>query len=43
MKNLSPKLVKYLHDLEENQERLVKHYQGDVLLIDSIMESGNLL
>lgn len=37
------KLGKFLSDFEETQVKLLRHYQGDVLLIDSIMESGNLL
>ena len=41
--NLSQRLVKYLADKDELQERLLKFYKNDVLLIDSIFESGNLL
>lgn len=40
---MSNKLAKYLADVEENQERLRGHYSNDVLLFDSIFESGNLL
>ena len=43
MKNLSRKMVKYLNDYQEMQERIQTRYRGDVLLIDSIFESGNLL
>jgi len=32
-----------LGEHDENRDRLMKHYNGDVLLIDSILESGNLL
>jgi hypothetical protein len=39
-KSLSFKLLKYLSDHEESQER---HYNNDVLLFDSMFESGNLL
>ena len=30
-------------EFDENQERLVRKYNGDVLLFDTIFESGNLL
>jgi hypothetical protein len=43
VKNLSPRLTKYLHEFDESQERLVRNYNGDVLLFDTIFESGNLL
>ena len=43
LSKLSPKLTKYLSELEEQQEKHIKHYKGDCLLIDSIFESGNLL
>lgn len=42
-KNLSPRLVKYLADQEDLQERILKFYKNDVLLVDSVFESGNLL
>jgi hypothetical protein len=42
-KNLSPRLIKYLADREDLQERILKFYNDDVLLIDSVFESGNLL
>lgn len=42
-KSLSFKLLKYLSDHEESQERLLRHYNNDVLLFDSMFESGNLL
>jgi len=41
--NLSAKLQRYLINLEDGQNSFKKHFQGDVLMIDSIMESGNLL
>lgn len=43
IKNLSPKLVKYLSDLQEAQERLPRQFNNDCLLFDSVFESGNLL
>ena len=43
MQNLSNKLIKYLNEFEDNQERLQRKFDGDVLLFDSLFESGNLL
>jgi len=43
MQNLSNKLIKYLNEFEELQERLQRKFRGDVLLFDSLFESGNLL
>ena len=41
--NLSTRLTKFMSDLEENIGRLIRKYNGDVLLFDTIFESGNLL
>jgi hypothetical protein len=43
MKNLSKKLMKFLKDFEESVTKLKKKYLNDVLLFDSLFESGNLL
>lgn len=43
MRNLSKKLVKYLTEYQETQERIYQRYRKDVLLFDSMIESGNLL
>jgi len=43
MKNLSPRLTKYLQDILTTQDRLIKKHKGNVLLFDSVFESGNLL
>jgi len=43
MKNLSKKLIKFLKDFEESLAALKKKYLNDVLLFDSLFESGNLL
>ena len=32
-----------MQELEESFARLIRKYNGDVLLIDTIFESGNLL
>lgn len=42
-KNISNRLSRYVATLEDNQESLIKKYNGDVLLFDSLHESGNLL
>jgi len=43
MKNLSKKLMKFMKDYEESVIKLKKKYNNDVLLFDSVFESGNLL
>ena len=43
VQNLSIRLTRYMQDLEESMARLVRKYNGDVLLMDTIFESGNLL
>ena len=43
MQNLSNKLIKYLNEFEDLQESLQRKFNGDVLLFDSLFESGNLL
>jgi hypothetical protein len=43
MRNLSRKLVKYLNEYQETQERIYQRYRKDILLFDSMTESGNLL
>ena len=42
MKNLSNRLTRFLQDLLQKQEKLIKKYKN-VLLFDSVFESGNLL
>lgn len=42
-KNLSGKLLKYLISHNERQKRLKTQYGNQILLFDSIFESGNLL
>lgn len=42
-KNISNRLSRFVTTLEDNQESLIKKYNGDVLLFDSLHESGNLL
>lgn len=42
-KNLSGKLLKYLISHNERQKKLKTRYGNDILLFDSIFESGNLL
>ena len=41
--NLSNRLTRYMQELEESMARLIRKYHGDVLLIDTVFESGNLL
>ena len=41
--NMSNRLSRYLSELEESFARLMRKYSGDVLLFDTIFESGNLL
>ena len=43
MQNLSSRLARYMNEYEERQEQLLRKYNGDVLLFDTIFESGNLL
>jgi len=43
MRNLSKKLIKYLTDYQETQERIYQRYRKDILIFDSMIESGNLL
>jgi len=43
MQNLSNRLTRYLQELEESITRLMRKYNGDVLLFDTVFESGNLL
>ena len=43
VKNLSQKFQKYLATHEETKQKLLSQYRGDVLLFDSLFESGNLL
>ena len=43
VQNLSSRLTRYMQELEESFARLLRKYNGDVLLIDTIHESGNLL
>ena len=40
---LSNKLIKYLSDLDFYKKRLLAKYHNDVLLVDSVFESGNIL
>ena len=42
-KNLSGKLLKYLIGHNERQKRLKTQYGNQILLFDSLFESGNLL
>ena len=42
-KNLSIRFTRYLQELEESFVKLIRKYEGDVLLIDTVFESGNLL
>ena len=43
MKNLSNRLTRFLQDLLSRHANLVKKHKGNVLLFDSVFESGNLL
>jgi hypothetical protein len=43
MQNLSSRLTRYMQELEESITRLMRKYNGDVLLFDTVFESGNLL
>ena len=43
MQNLSIRLTRYMQELEESVVRLMRKYSGDVLIFDTIFESGNLL
>jgi len=43
MQNMSHRLTRFMQDLEESAVRLIRKYNGDVLLIDTIFESGNIL
>ena len=43
MQNLSNRLTRYMQELEESIMRLMRKYNGDVLVFDTIFESGNLL
>jgi hypothetical protein len=43
MKNIGKKLLKFIKDFDRAQNTLINKYAGDVLLFDSIFESGNLL
>ena len=43
VQNLSIRLTRYMQDLEESMARLMRKYNGDVLIMDTIFESGNLL
>ncbi len=40
---MSHRLTRYMQELEELAVRLIRKYNGDVLLIDTVFESGNLL
>ena len=43
VKNVSTRLARYMQELEESMARLIRKYDGDVLMIDTVFESGNLL
>lgn len=43
MKNLSNRLSRYIQEFDDSVARLMRKYDGDVLIIDTIFESGNLL
>jgi hypothetical protein len=43
VKNMSNKLLKYLTDLDSTKKKLLQKYNNDILVFDSIFESGNLL
>jgi len=43
VKNLSIRFTRYLQELDESFAKLIRKYEGDVLLIDTVFESGNLL
>ena len=40
---MSNKLVRYLAEFDNIKKKLLKKYNNDILLFDSIFESGNLL
>ena len=42
-KNLSLRLARYMQELDDSMARLMRKYDSDVLLIDTVFESGNLL
>lgn len=42
-KNLSKRLTRYINQHKDNDRTLSQKFTGDVLLIDSMLESGNLL
>ena len=39
---MSNKLIKYLTEFENTRKKLSQKYGGDILVFDSIFESGNL-
>ena len=41
--NLSTRLIKYLSDNNLTKKRLLKKYNNEVLIFDSVFECGNLL
>jgi hypothetical protein len=41
--HLSSKLINYLQENEKQKKKLLAKYNNDVLIFDSIFESGNLL
>jgi hypothetical protein len=43
MKNLSNKLLKYLTELDSIKKKILSKYNNEILLFDSLFESGNLL
>ena len=40
---MSNKLIKYLSEFENQKKKLLSKYLNEVLIFDSIFESGNLL
>lgn len=43
MKNMSEKLIKYLTEIDSYKKSLLSKYNNNILLFDSVFESGNLL
>lgn len=41
--NLSNKVINYLQENERLKKKLLKKYNNDILLFDSLFECGNLL
>ncbi|CDW74793.1 zinc carboxypeptidase family protein [Stylonychia lemnae] len=43
IKGISNKLINYLTDSDSNRRKLLQKYNNDILIFDSVFESGNLL